>query len=113
MGVNERKDFVKSKRLCLLCVKPNHMVLNCNYKKGCLECNGKHNGLLYVKELKFNEKKPENKNADRKKTFLAVTGNESSQKNQEEEIVSYLLSNEKELCKHKSKILDRSKNKEF
>lgn len=79
MTVNERKEFVKAKRLCLLCLKPNHMVVNCNYKKGCPECNGKHNGILHFKEQeKKTYEKKFDKHTDKKRAFVAVAEDEAN-----------------------------------
>lgn len=66
------------------------MVLNCNYKKGCPECNGKHNGLLHFREQekKIYEKKFE-KPMDKKKAFVAVAEDEAET---ESEILSCLVS---------------------
>lgn len=45
-------------KLCLLCLKSNHMVSSCKMKKLYPDCNGKYNGLLH---FKFDEKKSNDK----------------------------------------------------
>lgn len=47
LKVNERKDSVKQKSLCLLCLRANHTVSTCTFKKMCPSCGKKHNGLLH------------------------------------------------------------------
>lgn len=45
----ERKETVKTKMLCLLCLRasPKHMAKECRFKKMCPSCNKRHNGLLH------------------------------------------------------------------
>lgn len=70
----ERRDFAKTEKLCLLCLKPNHMVSSCKMKRLCPDCNGKHNGLLHLKEYekKSNDKKSE-KQTEKKKSMVITT----------------------------------------
>lgn len=68
MKVNERSEMVKSKSLCVLCLRPNHKSTECTYKSMCPTCSKRHNGLLHF------ERNNDNKNV--KKAFVAVTANE-------------------------------------
>lgn len=74
MSPVERRDFAKSEKLCLLCLRVNHMVASCKMKKLCPDCNGKHNGLLHLKEYekKGNDKRSE-KQTEKKKAFVITT----------------------------------------
>lgn len=70
-----RREFTKQKKLCLLCLKSNHMLATCNMKKMCNECNGKHNTLLHLYDANNNGKRGE-KN-EKKKAFVDVTEDEN------------------------------------
>lgn len=58
MTTMERREIVKQKSLCLLCLKgnPKHVAADCKFKKMCPHCNKRHNGLLHMNEKQ--EKKP-------------------------------------------------------
>lgn len=76
LSVNERREVVKQKSLCLLCLKAQHTAIECKYKKMCPQCNKRHNGLLHFggKEERRNEKMP-TKDAP-KKAYIATTTEE-------------------------------------
>lgn len=53
--VNERNNFVKSKKLCINCLSSTHnRVQDCKSKFACKSCNRKHNSLLHFESVKAN-----------------------------------------------------------
>lgn len=59
MAVNERRDVVKQKELCWLCLRatPKHTAAQYKFKKMCPQCSKPHNGLLHIDYNEKNEKK--------------------------------------------------------
>ena len=57
-----RKDIVMQKKLCFLCLKPNHSAKNCDKNFTCFKCIGKH----HVGTCTYTSKKSD-KNNDSKK----------------------------------------------
>lgn len=47
LSVPERRDMVKTRRLCFVCLKPGHISANCQ-QAACANCAGKHNVLLHI-----------------------------------------------------------------
>lgn len=50
MSVEKRFDEVKSRKLCINCLKPNHSVSNCKSPR-CKVCNKSHHALLHIFEF--------------------------------------------------------------
>lgn len=48
LSVEQRFDFVKSKRVCFNCLRQNHMAQECQ-SKSCTICDKRHNTLLHYK----------------------------------------------------------------
>lgn len=73
LTIAERRDIVKNKSLCLLCLKsnPKHMANECRFKKMCPTCGKRHNGLLHEERPQISEKKPSREST--KKSFFATT----------------------------------------
>lgn len=73
--VNERRDLVKQKALCLLCLKPKHQANECKFKKMCPHCNKRHNGLLHFNENEKSNRKFEKNTAKdaSKKAYVATS----------------------------------------
>ena len=40
--IPKRKDILKTKRMCFLCTKKNHVANQCKSKKTCYKCKGAH-----------------------------------------------------------------------
>lgn len=73
--MNERREIVKDKTLCLLCLRPSHMANECKFKKMCPQCGKRHNGLLHFEEKKFEKKTEKIMNKDNsKKSYVAIVG---------------------------------------
>ncbi|RYE14254.1 MAG: hypothetical protein EOP45_19885, partial [Sphingobacteriaceae bacterium] len=89
MKVIERKNVVKEKALCLLCLRPKHTVAECTYKKMCPTCGKKHNGLLHFGDFADNKKNDNSKPF--KKSFVAVATEEVDEM---EQIVACLATSE-------------------
>lgn len=70
MKVSERKEVVKQKSLCMLCLRPNHTATECSYKRMCPTCDKRHNGLLHYGDS-FEPRKNDSKHV--KRSFVAVT----------------------------------------
>ena len=47
MDISVRKERVKKLSLCFNCLKPGHMIENCESCGGCRKCGAKHNTLLH------------------------------------------------------------------
>lgn len=45
-SVNSRRAFIKDKMICFNCLKPGHLINNCNSSRRCRLCQRKHNTLL-------------------------------------------------------------------
>lgn len=58
-AVQERTDFIKSKRLCFNCFKSNHRNIHCK-SSTCRKCGRKHNTLLHATEQIQTNQVPEN-----------------------------------------------------
>ena len=43
----ERFDYVREKHLCINCLMPHHMAIDCVSKARCLKCKKKHHYLLH------------------------------------------------------------------
>jgi hypothetical protein len=54
MSVDERYKFVRSKKLCINCLTPNHFVKDCPKKSFCRiqDCPAKHSTFLHLKDKK-------------------------------------------------------------
>lgn len=63
LSVNERRDMVKQKSFCLLCLKntPKHTAI----EKMCPHCGKRHNGLLHFNDNEKCEKKYEKKSINK------------------------------------------------
>lgn len=77
LTVAERREVVKNKSLCLLCLKasPKHMANECRYKKMCPTCGKRHNGLLH-EERAIEKSQPSEKKSPKeatRKSFFATT----------------------------------------
>lgn len=70
LEVNERKDLVKQESLCLLCLRANHTVSTCTFKKMCSTCGKKQNGLLHFDDQADGKKNDETKSS--KRAYTAV-----------------------------------------
>lgn len=86
LSVHERRETVKQKSLCWLCLKgtPKHTALECKFKKMCPQCDKRHNGLLHVNEGEKNnsgEKKFDKfgtrSKEQNKKAYVATTESSS------------------------------------
>lgn len=74
LSVAERRELVKQKSLCWLCLKPQHTVNECKFKKMCPHCEKKHNGLLHIGD----QTKKQTKNVEQsKKSFVVTTQDEN------------------------------------
>lgn len=76
LSVIERRDIVKKKLLCLLCLRPKHTVAECKFKKMCPQCNKKHNGLIHMEEKFKQNNHYEKSEPKEKKSFVATTAEE-------------------------------------
>ena len=47
MDIKARQHIVRSRRLCNLCLWPNHFARTCRFGKPCSNCGGRHNVLLH------------------------------------------------------------------
>lgn len=73
LSTSQRREIVKQKSLCILCLKPNHTANECKFRKLCPHCNKRHNGLLHEGE-KFEKKHEKFEKRDQhKKVFVATT----------------------------------------
>ena len=45
-GVVERRNMVRNLGKCFVCLGTNHMAKECNSKRGCTRCNGKHHAAI-------------------------------------------------------------------
>lgn len=94
MKVNERSELVKRKSLCILCLRSNHKVNECTYKKMCPSCGKKHNGMLHFGE------RNEQKNV--KKSYMTMTNKESNNDSSDDDninnvqMASYTVNNASE-----------------
>ncbi len=50
-GLDERRDFIKSKRACFGCLEPNHRSNGCLNKITCKVCNKKHPTSLHMENF--------------------------------------------------------------
>lgn len=51
---NKKLDFVKSKRLCINCLKGNHYANSCPSKYNCFHCNKRHHSLMHDSTVSIN-----------------------------------------------------------
>ena len=75
-----RKELVKQKRLCFVCLEKVHSAGTCKLKYACNKCNGKHNIAICA----FSKDKaniPKNENAQNNAQDLTTTTNVSHNKN--------------------------------
>ncbi|XP_055308893.1 uncharacterized protein LOC129572817 [Sitodiplosis mosellana] len=85
LSVNERREIVKQKSPCLLCLRgtPKHTALECKFKKMCPQCDKRHNGLLHMdneksdKHEKKYEKFAHHSKDQQKKSYVATTEHKS------------------------------------
>ncbi|CAL8071662.1 unnamed protein product [Calicophoron daubneyi] len=47
-NIQGRRNIVRFKNLCNLCLKPGHFARNCQVSSLCAKCGGRHNVLLHV-----------------------------------------------------------------
>ena len=40
--ITKRREILKKRRRCFLCTKPNHMMKECNTRRNCFKCKGRH-----------------------------------------------------------------------
>ena len=52
----ERFDYVREKHLCINCLMPHHMAIDCVSKARCLKCKKKHHYLLHSNSYKESQK---------------------------------------------------------
>uniref|UniRef100_A0A182RZA7 CCHC-type domain-containing protein n=1 Tax=Anopheles funestus TaxID=62324 RepID=A0A182RZA7_ANOFN len=50
MACNDKKDFVKSNKLCWNCLGKGHLSRFCKSKRNCGTCGKKHHTLLHESE---------------------------------------------------------------
>lgn len=62
LSVQSRFDFVKERKLCLLCFSPSHLVKGCRSGFKCEKCNYSHNSLLHFDSKQVNKSADENWN---------------------------------------------------
>ena len=74
MDVEKRRDLVKVKRLCYLCLG-KHLARNCLTGKLCSKCQGSHSDLLHLERKEESTTPPnkEGKPEDSEKDNTAVT----------------------------------------
>ena len=72
-----RKEIVREKRLCFLCLKNGHSAKNCELKYSCNKCGGKHN----ISICTFKERRGDYNNPINNKSQQATTANLSNNKN--------------------------------
>ncbi|KAJ8962890.1 hypothetical protein NQ318_001300 [Aromia moschata] len=51
LPINQRIAEVKQRKLCLNCLKPNHVSWNCKAKM-CMKCNKPHNSLIHIENVR-------------------------------------------------------------
>lgn len=50
LPVQERREYVKSNRLCFSCMSPKHMIDKCQSKHTCRKCSKRHHTILHTDE---------------------------------------------------------------
>lgn len=70
LSSTERFSVIKEKGLCMLCLRPSHIVRNCKSVSRCSECNYRHHTLLHFpKSIETTN----NSQSDSQLTTLSVT----------------------------------------
>ncbi|KAB7503741.1 hypothetical protein Anas_13709 [Armadillidium nasatum] len=59
--IQERRYFVKDRRLCLNCLRQGHVVKFCRNPNRCRTCNRPHHTLLHNETIPFEQRVPENR----------------------------------------------------
>lgn len=86
-AVNKRVEFCKAKKLCLNCLKPNHLSKNCK-SSSCRKCNARHHTLLHFER---NETITGERSFESQKKPPSAVKNET--KNSESSLISHEESN--------------------
>ena len=73
-----RKNFLKEKRFCFLCLKSSHVSRNCSKEKTCCYCKGMHNSAVCEHKCKQGKSKSEISDADNKNETGETSTNCSS-----------------------------------
>ncbi|XP_049316348.1 uncharacterized protein LOC105224248 isoform X2 [Bactrocera dorsalis] len=75
LNINERKNFVRSKRLCTNCLSHTHNLKNCKSKFNCLYCHKRHHTMLHYSTYPS----PQRSTYTRRNTGLITKANPESQ----------------------------------
>ena len=70
--IDERRNFVKEKKMCFSCLKFNHTSKGCMQKKRCKACSGRHPTCLHDNDFKFKVPKESDKEAAKETTGIRV-----------------------------------------
>ena len=62
--LNDRRQYVKTEKLCFACLKPGHLSRDCKSKAQCNTCNKPHPSCLHDETFKGKSKKIDNTNKD-------------------------------------------------
>lgn len=58
LSPEQRKEFVKSKKVCFNCLSNLHMINKCTSSKTCRKCGKRHHTYIHVDTKSFNDIKP-------------------------------------------------------